>query len=869
MNDILGNAPLCWCGNTNLSSYSEDYFRCDACGGTLIAKTMPSAAITTVDDEDDNLYGRNYWFEHQQKDLNQPTILARARSDLSERVLHWTQTLLQYQPPPSTVYELGSGHGGLIAMLRALGYDATGSELSPSIVEIARRLYAIPMRVGTIEEQGFPPDSFDAVVLMDVLEHLTNPLETMAACVEVLRAGGILLVQTPAFPAELAYDELVERQHPFIRMMIPAEHLFLFSKASVTTLLLRLGVAHIAFEEPIFAHYDMFFAASRQPLVRHSSDEVQKTLEESTNGRLIQAMIDLEHQRRHWLDAYQQADTDRTERLKQVEVLNGLLQQAEARFAARLQRFHSAALKIGPGRQSPIRLTAPHAPDLALKCIVVDLIPILPGGENGGAKLFTLQLIKDLVKLLPECRFVLLTADVNNDEISLLDAPNTIRYCIAQRNSPFSPEERERFIRLLRQAFDVDLLFCPFTLPIVTLASVPIISVIYDLQYLYYPEFFSGAEIEERERNFRQASQLAAYVVCISEHVRKSVLDHTTLAPERVRTIYLNAAQVVEHAAVEPDVLARLGLGANEYWLYPANFWRHKNHQMLLAAFSIYRHHHPDSVFRLVCTGAPGERMNEIQHFTRLMGLESWVVFPGFMATQDFTTLLNHARALVYPSLYEGFGIPILEAMTARTPVLCSDITSLPEVAGDAALLFDPRKPDAIAEALQRSVQETELMADLTERGVHRAALFGSSETTARQYIELFHEAIRTDAHRQNAIRGIYSDGWIEDTLTVTYKRFSAERLLSAEFHLPHWVHDTRVNVIASEKGQLSFYTIEAGQPLTLRRALSPDGGTLELLFYPPLQMAPSADKRQLTCQCSFCHILVTDQTIELFPVQV
>lgn len=906
----------------------------------MVAKVMPSADIATVQDEDASYYGQKYWFEHQQSDLQQPTILSRARTDLGERVLYWTNTLLHYKTPPVKLLELGSGHGGFVAMLRMLGYDAIGSELSPSIVDLARQIFDVPMRVGTVEDQDFEPGTFDVIALMDVLEHLTDPLNTLATCLKLLTPEGILFIQTPAFPVQLSYEEMVESQHPFLRMMIPHEHLHLFSKESVTEMLRRLGAEHIAFEEPIFAHYDMFFVVSRQPLQKQASDRVHQFLERSANGRLIQAMLDLNERAKGLSTAYHQADHDRTERQKQLETLNDLLLKSEADRADRLALLTNAAQNLEQLQKNYaeivdrpdakrleydnnrllrqiaatrlplnslanslqqhnglpftnsrnealefLRLTqkalsgtevsatdstrivkqATSNTDPELNCIVVDLIPVLPGSENGGAKIFTLQLVKDLVRMLPDCKFVLLTSDITHDELAVLDAPNTTRYCVYRRTQPLDARTTDQLIGMLTRWMKADLLFCPFTLPIFTLASVPIISVIYDLQYLYYPEFFSGREIQEREHNFHHASNMAAYVTCISDYVRQTVLDNSELSPERVRTIHLNASQFVDNLSDNEEILSAHGLIHNEYWLYPANFWQHKNHQVLLTAFGIYRSRHPNSRLKLVCTGTPNERLKDLQHYTKLMQLEDWVIFPGYLSHGQFLTVLKNAYALVFPSLYEGFGMPVLEAMAAGKPVICSNVTSLPEISGDAALLFDPRKPDEIAQAMEQLEQDPELAATLVQHGANRVAAFGNAERTAQQYIDLFREAVSTIDHNAYTAQGIYSDGWLGETLTLTYETNATDHTLQAEFYLPQQTAIPQMNIVITGKDFLETHTFQAGKSAFIEQKLPPYRGAIEIFFYPNFPSSGSADKRSLTCRCSFIRVVLPDQTLELF----
>ena len=107
----------CWCENTNLIPFSPGYLRCPACE-TLVAEILPTVNYHKVADDDRDFYGRDYWFAHQENDLGFSNITVRARADLSERCLHWLRTLLTYKLPPGKILELGSAHGGFVALLR-------------------------------------------------------------------------------------------------------------------------------------------------------------------------------------------------------------------------------------------------------------------------------------------------------------------------------------------------------------------------------------------------------------------------------------------------------------------------------------------------------------------------------------------------------------------------------------------------------------------------------------------------------------------------------------------------------------------------------------------------------------------------------
>jgi 2-polyprenyl-3-methyl-5-hydroxy-6-metoxy-1,4-benzoquinol methylase len=201
---MMRQPARCWCGNDDLAEFGPEYLRCPECE-TLIVAHMPNLDIAQVNDDDHDFYGRGYWFAHQEEQLGFSNITTRARADLPERCLHWLRTLLKYKLQPAKILELGSAHGGFVALMRWAGFDACGLELSPSIVEFARRTFDIPILLGQIEDQQIEPASLDAIVLMDVLEHLPNPVRTLRRCLELLKPEGLLIIQTPEFPIATTY----------------------------------------------------------------------------------------------------------------------------------------------------------------------------------------------------------------------------------------------------------------------------------------------------------------------------------------------------------------------------------------------------------------------------------------------------------------------------------------------------------------------------------------------------------------------------------------------------------------------------------------------------------------------------------------
>jgi 2-polyprenyl-3-methyl-5-hydroxy-6-metoxy-1,4-benzoquinol methylase len=262
---------------------------------------------TRVFDDVHDYYGQKYWLSHQTEDLGLPSIAERAKMDLAGRCIHWLRTLLRFLLPPARVLELGSAHGALVALLRAAGYDATGLELSPWVVEFARRTFRVPMLLGPVENQELENGSWDAVILNDLLEHLSNPMATLAHCAGLLKPEGLLVVQTPCYPDGQTHEKLQGGKVPFLEMMSPkvaAEHIYLFSQRSIRLLLEGHGFKEVQFERPPFI-YDMYLIAARLPLQQHTDEEVAAALKTTPSGRLIEAhleaarQIDELHAQRH------------------------------------------------------------------------------------------------------------------------------------------------------------------------------------------------------------------------------------------------------------------------------------------------------------------------------------------------------------------------------------------------------------------------------------------------------------------------------------------------------------------------------------------------------------------------------------------
>jgi len=345
-------ALACWCGNAQLQEYGGGYLLCPSCS-TLVSVRRAAPDPGRVRDEAADLYGANYFFEHARA-LGHPDLAERARSDLSERCEHWLRALLGLRPPPATTLELGCASGAFVALLTGAGYAATGQELSPAIAALARQTFGVPVLAGPIEEQQLAHGSVDALILLDVLEHLHDPLRVLGAALPALRGDGLLLLQLPCFDPALSHAALLESGHPFRTMLLPDEHLYLYSRASVVQLLGRLGLAHQIFLTPIFSAHDMFLAAARQAIHPVAEDAWRSALRASREGRIVEALTDACAAARGRLELSQRLDQVEGDRARRLELI--LAQQKDLeRLHADLERLRADGAAV---RQDAVQARA-------------------------------------------------------------------------------------------------------------------------------------------------------------------------------------------------------------------------------------------------------------------------------------------------------------------------------------------------------------------------------------------------------------------------------------------------------------------------------------------------------------------------------
>jgi glycosyltransferase involved in cell wall biosynthesis len=354
--------------------------------------------------------------------------------------------------------------------------------------------------------------------------------------------------------------------------------------------------------------------------------------------------------------------------------------------------------------------------------ILVDLTHLHPGGVSGGIKPALQEMLGWLGRLPgTNVEFVFLTDPLLDREISPWLRP--IDRLVSMHQAPPDLAARE----------NCQLVYCPFGLTDRACPGIPTVTLIVDLLHRDFPESLPPHYRNQREEYFRTALERTDLFQVISDYTAGQLRRHYGVEPERIIRTHLPV-----HGRLAPPLPAGRKSPVAPYFFYPANAWAHKNHATLLLAYSVYRRAAGAAAWRLVLTGQMDASMRHLQDVAASLGLTAAVDFLGYVDEARLATLWDEAGALVFPSLHEGFGIPLLEAMARGVPILASNATVMSEITGDAALQVDCRAPIALAEGMSRMAGSAPLRSSLVERGRRRAADF-SPKVEFGRLLDAFH----------------------------------------------------------------------------------------------------------------------------------
>jgi glycosyltransferase involved in cell wall biosynthesis len=448
--------------------------------------------------------------------------------------------------------------------------------------------------------------------------------------------------------------------------------------------------------------------------------------------------------------------------------------------------------------------------------IGVNLIP-LRSGQMGGHEFYVRRLLKQLLVCDRGSRFYLFTAWWNDESVDfphgryqkilavpkqepeqaipggwsrwVARSPRLGTLPLLHRPTPTPALDLHAWVRRLR----LDLWFCPITnldprhLPIPTVVTTA------DIQQEYYPEFFAREELQARALMYGPSCQEATAVIAVSEFSRRCMIEKYGLAPDKVHCVYEAGVESVDDPAESPtvdEVKRKYQLPAG-YAFYPANMWPHKNHAILLLALHRLRQLYGVTL-PLILTGDDLGEWAKCRTLAAHFHLHDQVRHLGYVPAHDLPGLYQGAALLLFPSLFEGFGIPLVEAMAFGCPIAAANTTSIPEVVGDAALLFDPRQPDSMATVCFQLLTDDDRRQTLIARGRERATHFSWGKV-ADETLRVFHWAraqcatVRpvSPAPRYR-IEGVYRDGWAVRRVRLYLPRLAEMKALKIDGYSNH-----------------------------------------------------------------------------------
>ena len=377
--------------------------------------------------------------------------------------------------------------------------------------------------------------------------------------------------------------------------------------------------------------------------------------------------------------------------------------------------------------------------------IVIDAVNI-PTGATGGGETYFLEFLSALRQVDTLNYYTVLLHEDNRPTLEAWGAPNfDYQYVHNLRATRFKRIARQYLTRLpifdtwLTPPADVMHWTNGVIFPQTLSTKIPAVVTLLDIQHIYFPEFFSPKTIARRNKLFAQSIHQAKAVITISEFTRQSIIEHYDADPAKISVIYLGVNLTRFNAPLSSNDTVSLRKKYNlpeKFLIYPAGTWGHKNHLRLLdAVHQVKAMQIPD--IQIVLTGIQQVRHDMILAKINELGLADNVHHLGHVEWQELPQLIRLARGMIFPSLFEGFGLPIIEAMAAGCPVASSTATALDEVAGTAVYKFDPTQNTEIAEAIYKLWTDDALCHKLIEAGYAHCQQFSWAEN-ARQTLHVY-----------------------------------------------------------------------------------------------------------------------------------
>ncbi len=360
-------------------------------------------------------------------------------------------------------------------------------------------------------------------------------------------------------------------------------------------------------------------------------------------------------------------------------------------------------------------------------------------GSRGGTAVYKLALVQALQRYAKRHKYKVIL----NPGENLLEDCERVSYVNIQRSSRFinflqyilgmffpnllrSDFLKKKHFQKICNKHRLDIIHFPATVIPSSFQGTSIQTVLtfFDMQHEFYPENFEHKQLESLRSLYRSSVSSANYIIASSMFTKTSLVEKYQFEKEKISVLPVGIDSEFQRSTDQDVEIIRhrYDLHSN-YIIYPANPWPHKNHNFLMRVFKTVRQFYPGRI-QLVLTGKLVGDYADLKKLATMLGISDMVRDLGFVPQGDMAGLYTGARVLVFPSLFEGFGIPVVEAMACGCPVAASSATSLPEVGGDAVVYFDPMDEESAVKAILSVLNDPALALKLSQKGIERARLF-------------------------------------------------------------------------------------------------------------------------------------------------
>lgn len=375
--------------------------------------------------------------------------------------------------------------------------------------------------------------------------------------------------------------------------------------------------------------------------------------------------------------------------------------------------------------------------------IVLNLIGYLPG--SGGVETYLVNLLTALQCADTKNRFLVLCDETAASSLPLKADNFRLKTVAYQRNSlrgllRGAVQRVTGYDILVRElaGIEADVMHHPLTILNPPGLPYPSVLTFHDMQQEFFPDFFTPVELKQRRKTYQASVQEAAAVITVSAHAKNCLVEKYGISPLKVHAVHSGCGN--EFYIREPALLSKTITTLNlerPFMFYPAATWPHKNHIRLLEAVRLLMDRGRFDG-ELVLVGARENAHRDVFEAAKRLRLEAKVKWLGYLPHDVLPQMYNLARLMVFPSLFEGFGLPVVEAMASGCPVVCSQTSSLPEVGGKAVVYFDPLNVEDIAEKISTVWSDDKARENMRQEGFAQAAQF-RWETTAKNTLEVYH----------------------------------------------------------------------------------------------------------------------------------